>query len=113
MPLRSATELTLVFADLSSFRLVVRNVRSILTEFFGPCDRRSRNGSFVVLDGVALANPIYCQQRKARRGKVGFRWLFAVLVHGRHLEMMLQGGERFAGPILQLRIVAALRIALE
>jgi len=41
-------------------------------------------------------------------GKRGFRWLLALLVQVlRHLEMMLQVGERFAGPILQLRIVAA------
>ena len=40
--------------------------------------------------------------------------LFAVLVHiFRHFEVVLQSRERLARPVLQLRIVSALGVALE
>jgi hypothetical protein len=52
--------------------------------------------------------------KKDRLKNRGLLSLLTVLVHIlRHLKMVLQGGQCFAGPILELRIIAALGIALE
>jgi hypothetical protein len=76
---------------------------------------KSFAGLFGATPSVALATQfMIVPAKKSPPGRAGFSLLLALLIHVlRHLEMMLQVGERFAGPILQLRIIAALRIALK
>ena len=63
---------------------------------------------------VLATKPHTVHQKKPALLKGGLCDLLAVLVHVlRHLKMMLQRGQRLAGPILEFGIVAPFCVALE